>query len=394
VNDRRLRDRLARLAVPNAEAAEERAWRVVDSAFARRPPARGAARRLRPVLALAVLLLVLAVALTPAGAAVGDWIRDAVKPGARHARPSLDSLPAAGRLLVTSSGGAWVVDRGGSTRRLGRYDEVGWSPHGLFVVATRGRQLVALDPRGEVRWTLAGRERVRRPAWSPGDGFRIAYLSGSSLRAVAGDGTGDHPVARGVAQVTPAWRPGPGHVVAFARRDGTVSVADVDARQPLWRRAMAGVPVALGWTPDGSRLVAVTRRELSVLSASGRVLARAGLGPDGRAPALAVAPDGRAAAVVVHDRMGRSEVDAFSLRGDALRGPRRLFAGQGRFSDLAWSPDGRWLLVSWPDADQWLFVRSTRVRKLDAVSGIRRQFDPGGEKRGRFPSLGGWCCAG
>jgi dipeptidyl aminopeptidase/acylaminoacyl peptidase len=152
--------------------------------------------------------------------------------------------------------------------------------------------------------------------------------------------------------------------------------------------------VALGWTPDGSRLVAVTRRELSVLSASGRVLARAGLGPDGRAPALAVAPDGRAAAVVVHDRMGRSEVDAFSLRGDALRGPRRLFAGQGRFSDLAWSPDGRWLLVSWPDADQWLFVRSTRVRKLDAVSGIRRQFDPGGEKRGRFPSLGGWCCAG
>ena len=48
------------------------------------------------------------VALTPAGGAVGGWIKDVVA-GRPDARPALDSLPAPGNLLVVSEQGLWVV---------------------------------------------------------------------------------------------------------------------------------------------------------------------------------------------------------------------------------------------------------------------------------------------
>ena len=50
---------------------------------------------------------------------------------------------------------------------------------------------------------------------------------------------------------------------------------------------------------------------------------------------------------------------------------RLLFAGPGAFGSIVWSPDGRWLLVGWPTADQWLFLHGSRVH---AVANIREQF--------------------
>jgi hypothetical protein len=392
VNGQRAKDLLERAELPDEAAAWERAWRVVDAAFGERPrrPPRG--RRLRPALAIAAALVILAVALSPAGATVGDWISDAVNPGSRDARPALDSLPAPGRLLVASPGGAWVVASDGSRRRLGDYREAGWSASGLYVVATRGRQLVALQPEdGAIRWALASPAPVSHPSWAPGDGYRIAYLSGGSLRVVVGNGTGDRLLVRRVAPVTPAWRPGARHLVTYADRQGRLSLVDVDARRRLWRTSPATVPIALAWTTDGRRLVALSPDSIRLFAADGRTLAEVGLGPGARPEALALDPAGRTAAVALRDRDGRSEVDAFPLeRG--LRAPRRLFAGQGRFTDLAWSPNGRWLLVAWREADQWLFVRSSSVRKVAAVSNIARQFDPGGTGAG-FPRIAGWCCS-
>ena len=65
----------------------------------------------------------------------------------------------------------------------------------------------------------------------------------------------------------------------------------------------------------------------------------------------------------------------------------RVFAGRGRVSDLAWSPDGRWLLIAWPDADQWVVVRADGG-SIRAVSRIAEQF-----RSSSFPRLDGWCCA-
>ena len=73
---------------------------------------------------------------------------------------------------------------------------------------------------------------------------------------------------------------------------------------------------------------------------------------------------------------------------EVVAGGRVVFRGTGEFRDVARSPDGRWLLVTWPTADQWVFVRTAGQRKIEAVSGITRQF--GG---GSFPRIAGWCCA-
>jgi hypothetical protein len=68
---------------------------------------------------------------------------------------------------------------------------------------------------------------------------------------------------------------------------------------------------------------------------------------------------------------------------------RTVFAGAGRLSGLAWSPDGRWLLAAWTSADQWLFLRASGPG-IRAVSGIARQFDPRARRARGAPRVGGW----
>ena len=64
---------------------------------------------------------------------------------------------------------------------------------------------------------------------------------------------------------------------------------------------------------------------------------------------------------------------------------RTLFNGTGVFDGIAFSPDGRWLAISWPTADQWVFVGIGRPLRIRAVAGIEEQF------RGRA-AISGWCC--
>jgi hypothetical protein len=68
--------------------------------------------------------------------------------------------------------------------------------------------------------------------------------------------------------------------------------------------------------------------------------------------------------------------------------PRQLFAGAGAFGDSTWSPDGRWLLLDWLGADQWLFIHTRGTPKIVAVSNIGAQFE---SAPGVFHSLD-WCC--
>ena len=74
----------------------------------------------------------------------------------------------------------------------------------------------------------------------------------------------------------------------------------------------------------------------------------------------------------------------------ALSEPARrlLTEGSRRIYSLHRQPrpwDGRWLLLTWPTADQWVFVRVTGGRRIVAVSGITRQL-------GARASVAGWCC--
>jgi len=289
---------LERIQIPDEHEARERSWAVVSAAFAEREP-QPRRRSWRPVAAVALAVVVLAGLLSPPGRAVLDGIRQVV--GVKESAPALFSLPAPGRLLVTAGSGVWIVDENGSKRLLGDYREASWSPFGRFVVAARANELAALAADGTVRWSLA-RPDVRLPRWGGSrTDTRIAYLSRGQLRVVGGDGKGDRLLDAQIAERAPVWLPGGGHRLAYARRDGSVRVVDVD---------------------------------------TGAVV-------DRDAPARLLDPPAATA-----------------------------------------SPNGRWTVVGWADADQLVFTRLGRPRQIRAVSDVSAQF-----RSRSFPRIEGWCCA-
>lgn len=366
--------RLDRVEIPGEHEARERSWAVVSAAFAERDPA-PRRRSWKPLAAVAAGLVAAAGFLSPPGRAVLGGLREAV--GVEKAQPALFSLPAPGRLLVAADSGTWLVEQDGSKRLLGPYREASWSPFGRFVVAARANELVALEPDGDVRWTLA-RPDVRFPRWGgTRTDTRIAYLSGTALRVVGGDGRGDRRVARGASDVGPAWRPGPAHVLAYAREDDLVRVVDGDRGAVLSRSEGRNV-VALDWVAD--RRLLLTPNRASLFADSAQDVFRA----DGRFTGGALSPRARQVALV-SVRGGTSIVELISRTGKG----RQLFSGRGRLEGPVWSPDGRWLALGWPDADQLVFVRVGGRQQIRAVSNVSQQF-----RSGTFPRVEGWCCAG
>lgn len=360
--------------IPGAHDARERAWAMARGALAEREVVPVESHRLRLAVAIAVVAAVVAAALSPPGRAVLDEIREAV--GVERAQQGLFSLPAQGQVLVGSDAGVWVVHEDGSKRLLGDYREASWSPFGRFVVAAGTNELVALEPDGDLRWTL-GRPRARSPRWSGTEAdTRIAYVDRTGVRVVAGDGTGDRLLAPYVAPF--AWRPGPGHVLATLR-GGELQLHNVESGRVL-RQVDAG-PVGevldLSWSPDG-RSALIAHPDEIVLVDVARGTRRSIPVRERDAVAATFSPNGRTVAVLRPNAV--LVVDAAGPRS----APRRIFAGAGPFSGLTWSPDGRWLLVGWPAADQWVFVRADGG-SIRAVANVSKQF-----RSTSFPEVEGW----
>jgi hypothetical protein len=239
---------------------------------------------------------------------------------------------------------------------------------------------------------------VRLPRWAGPDGYRIAYLEDGVLRVVAGDGSGDHPLARGVAPVAAAWQPGRGHRLAFVAGDGRVTFAQADSRRVLWRAGTAApgsgrdAPRRLEFSADGRRLIAARRRAVEVLDTRGRLLARLAAPAGTAIIAATLSPDGRRVAVSLRDGTRRAgTIATWSIRGS--RRARVLLDAPGAFAGLTWAPDGAWVLAAWPGGDQWVFLRSGPRAGVAAFAGIAAQFDPASETASGFPTVEGWCCA-
>lgn len=390
MNEERLRKALRTVPITGEEEASERALDLARAAFASsRPtvaPRRPGRRR---TLQLAIALGLLVVAISPAGAAVRHLVGDAVDSDREPALPALTSLPAGGKLLVDSAQGPWIVRGDGSKRLLGSYRQAAWSPHGLYVVTASGHQIAAVDPAGTVRWTLSRPGTVRSPAWSADPyGERIAYLEGSDLRVVAGDGKGDRLLATGVSPIAPAWQPGPGHRLAFVE-EGTIHLIDVDTGKLRWSVAAPPRLQALKWEPSGMRLLAVSPDGIDVRDGDGALLWRAVPPPNASFGSAAAGQAGEVAAVTVMGSGDRSALVLFDEEGSR----ERLIDSPGRLDEVVYSPGGRWLLVTWRSADQWLFLNPERPRHVVAIADIAAQFSPGATSPGSFPSIAGWCCA-
>jgi dipeptidyl aminopeptidase/acylaminoacyl peptidase len=380
--ERRLRARLRAAAPPRSADAERRAWHVVRAAHAARPPAASGRRGPRLALAAAVsALAACALALSPAGARVGDWIGDVVSPSPAP-RSSL-ALPAPGRLLVLADGSTWTVAEDGARRRVGAFSDATWSPGGLFLAAARGRDLVALEPNGVVRWVRPTSGRVSAPRWSP-DGYRIAYRSGSQLRVAVGDDSDDWLLAPSVDAVAPAWKPlgrPAEQVLAFASH-GRLRVVEVDTRRSLGVTPPEPAPREIWWAEGGERLLTVSEHAVRVHGPGGALLRTIEL------PTItgsAVRPGGRELAVAVT----RGSLSSLLLVTLGRSGPpRRVLESSRPFEGLAWSTDGSRILVGRPEADQWLFVPARDSSGLESVRGIRAKFGAGS-----FPLPAGWCYA-
>ncbi|MGH3064732.1 MAG: hypothetical protein ACRDOF_00340 [Gaiellaceae bacterium] len=365
-----MRNALGQIDVPGEHEARERTWTVLDAAFAERQPTsrRSPLPRIAAV-AVAATALLLAV-VSPPGRAVLDEIREVV--GVERAQPALFSLPAPGRLLVASDAGVWVVQEDGSKRLLGDYREASWSPFGRFIVAARENELAALEPNGDVRWTLP-RRGVRFPRWIGSEtDTRIAYHGRNVPRVVAGDGADDSPVCAVSARpIAPAWRPGAGFVLALVAPSGTPYIVDLDGCVVRWTAAAVARPRRVEWSSDGTRLLVIGASAIRMIDGrTGRVVAST-LGAD-----AAWRPGSRTLARIFH-------------QGKASRvivGRKVVFSATGRLVQPAWTPDGRWLVVGWPTADQWVFVRADGKR-IRAVSNVSEQF-----RSRTFPRIEGWCC--
>jgi hypothetical protein len=361
--------------LPGEQEAGERSWDVVRRAYDERVRVPHK-RDWRPIVAVAAAAVVLAAAFSPPGLAVLGSLRDAVR-GERNAKPALASLPARGRLLTESTAGVWVVQRDGSKRLLRGYRDAAWSPHGKYVAAVHGNELRAFEPNGAVHWSLGRTGRIRSPRWSF-DGYRVAYFAGRTLRIVNGDGTGDHLLTRDVQPGAAAWQPGR-HTLAYVNRAGDIQIVNVDRSNRSATVQTRSAPRQLSWTRDGLRLVAAEDHAVEVFWQRGPRIGGLDRGA-ARVVAVSVSPNGKRYAFI-EEQGGRSSLQLTGVLG----GPTRpIFTGSGRFTNVVWSPDGRWLLLDWESADQWLFIR-TPVKKLRAVSNIRANF-------GADSSLVGWCC--
>ena len=361
---------LERIEIPGEHEARKRAWAVVRE----REPARPPVPFLRPLVVLATVAALVAAAFSPPGRAVVDSVRDAL--GAKDAADALFALPAPGRVLVSSDAGLWVVTADGSKRFLGDYRDGAWSPFGRFVAGTRDSELVALEPDGDVRWKLS-RPNVRFPIWSgTATNTRIASLAGGRLRVVGGDGRGDVEVrgAGAPRPVRPAWRPTRMFELTYVGAHGRVRTFLPES--PALSIAFPfGEARRLAWSPNGARLVVIGRNRYLDVSRSGTrgfVTARRLRGITD----AAFAPDGRLAITRTVDGQSELRID------DSVK-----FSGTGTFGDVTWSPDGRWVLVTWREADQWLFVRASGQRRARAVANVSRQFDSRTP-----PRIRGWCC--
>lgn len=397
-SEEQLRALLREVPVPGTEAVERRGLEMTAEAFAARRPAR---RSPLPRLALAAVVaaLLAALLLSPAGAAVRDWVDDVFTAGVPDAEPGLTEIPGGGRLLVGSPAGPWVVQPDGSRRLLGDYREATWSPRGLFVGVVAGRALSAVEPDGSPRWSLTASAPVADPRWSP-SGFEIAYRAGAALRVVGADGAGDALLDRRIAPVPPAWSPQGLPLLAYVDLGGRLRLISIRDGAPAGSAAALPKVDSLQWAAGGSRLLeaspsAVRLRDLD----PDKLAAQLDVGPPRRIPLppgalvrdAALSPDGGSVAILIARGGASPHSEVLLARADGGP-PRRLFGTPGRLAELAWSPGSEHLLISWPDADQWLFLPVAGRGRVRAVADIAAQFAPGGHAAA-FPRLEGWCCA-
>ena len=398
LHERDLLNLLLQQPLPDEHVAEERTWDVVRAAFVARDPVPG--RRRRPpwktLAVLAVIGGIVAVVVTPAWDRVTEQLRDwldeepATAQAAPDPAPALGPVPGGGRLLATASGRVSIVDPDGSLRDVGAYDGAAWAPDGAVIAVWRDDRIDGLDAAllGDVRWSIPS-DGTTGVSWSA-DGEALAFVQDGSLHTVAADGTGDRELVPDVAAAVPAWHPDDPEVIAYADSDGRVVVADAGTAKRLWRTSRAPVPSFLEWATDGLHVLAAAPQRLALFRVrQGPVAVLAIPRETGSVTSATIRPGGLAVAFAVRAKGAAQTTISLLERGS----PRVLLSVPGRVGKLVWSPDGRWLAVSWPRGNQWLYVPGEGRGPVRVEGQVAGTF-PGDDSAGASPAVVEWCCRG
>jgi TolB protein len=290
-----------------------------------------------------------------------------------------------------------VVRRDGSGLRrltqprsgLSPYEGPAWLPDGRTVIYARGssdrdHDLFTVAPgRGAVRRLTDNVVRDNYPAWSP-DGSQIAFVrtlvsgprgrerSNEELFVMRADGTGQRRLTRYRHEdLMPSWSPD-GSRIAFARRaPGALTAVYTIRPDGTGLRRVALAPAGFhsdpAWSPDGRRIAFTAGNglefggELYVMDADGSHVRRlARVAEIVWSPQWS--PDGRLLAVNGLNSCGRGcEINGvYVLRSDGLD-VRKIVEGGSR--GLAWSPDGRELVLAL-DSIFTLDLRSGTTREI------------------------------
>lgn len=176
-----------------------------------------------------------------------------------------------------------------------------------------------------------------------------------------------------------SWSPFGRFVVASRRNE---LVAQTPGGEVRWTLARPNVRFPRwGGTKTDTRIAYLSQGALRVVGGDGRGDRLLDRLADEQAPAWQPGP-GHRLAYARRDGTVRV-VDADT--GDVLDpdAPRSLVEAAPTLS-----PDGRWRVVGWADADQLVFTRLVRPRQIRAVSNVSSQF-----RSRSFPTISGWCCA-
>ena len=296
-------------------------------------------------------------------------------PGERGARPALVRAARAAAGCSSAGGrrarGSCSAD---GSRAAARAPTTGasWSPHGRFVVAWRGGELAALEPRRHAcGWSLVrvARAGSPRPAGRPWTASASPTSPAAALRGrQRATATGDRRLAAARPAAPRPGGPDADHVLAYADQHAAAcasSRSTAGASSGARGRSRDGRDRARRGRPTAPRLAGRRpSRSVRALGRSGaqrsppRSTRRSGR-PPASWPTTSRGPrDGRRLAVVRRERACAAK-SSWSARA-AARG--RCSRGS-RPARRAWrcSPDGRRLLVPWPAADRWILIGARRT---------------------------------
>jgi dipeptidyl aminopeptidase/acylaminoacyl peptidase len=216
------------------------------------------------------------------------------------------------------------------------------------------------DPADDsLRPLVEGPGSQSEPAWAP-DGSAVVYRAPNGLRMVRADGKRFDPpdFTHDGADRNPTWSPDGRRVVFATDRDPFTS-RNIVARPADDSEAKLDVLVSNGaddwdpaFSPDGSTIVfASTRRgdgRLYLMDADGRTERLVALGPGSYDDPM-FSPDGEWLAFTRRDD-AQAQKDLWVARLDGSE-MRQLTATAANENDLAWSPDGRVIVVARADDD-------------------------------------------